>query len=399
MMDEITPGGSVSPDATKQPISHTTGTPDQVRLGDLTVSLSKPREVAGTSEGRCWYPDLVKFSTGELMLNHSLNADANDNLANAQAVYISTDQGKTFDFQYDVNGFHNGGGEPRISLPDGRIVGMSTFLKPDPVTQARRFVAHYWTYDQGGRRYCVEPWAVQVHSLPRDVGRYPKPSRTWWNQINWFSDIVRLDGRQFLSTLSLSYEGDNLATTVALISEDEGRNWHYLSTIAGCDAVPDAREGFDEPCLIRLADGDLMCVSRVGSGRAQHLARTYSSDNGRTWSPVDRLPAYSVAPQICRTTNGTFVLSTGRPGLFLWFSTDSRARNWQAIDVMRYHNEVLDQASQMSAEQTTAYTAMIIVSENRVLLAYDRTPFCWDPVPADSGERSQIYLLDFCVHR
>ena len=63
------------------------------------------------------------------MLNHSVNGDSNDNAANAQAVYLSTNGGRTFDFAYDVNGFHNAGGEPPVSLPDGRIVGTSTFLE------------------------------------------------------------------------------------------------------------------------------------------------------------------------------------------------------------------------------------------------------------------------------
>src|SRR5437762_2505621 len=125
----------------------------EVELNGLRLSVTKPREIARTPEfigGRCWYPDLLKFSTGELMLNYSLNGDSNENPFNAQAVHISTDHGRTWDFTYDVNGFHNAGGEPRISLPDGRIVGASTFLKPDPTQPGRRFFAHRWIYDRGG---------------------------------------------------------------------------------------------------------------------------------------------------------------------------------------------------------------------------------------------------------
>ena len=125
---------------------------ETIALNGLRGELSRPRVVAETAHGHCWYPDLLQFSTGELMLNHSLNGDANDNLSNAQAVYLSTDGGQSFGFAYDVNGFHNGGGEPRIALLDGRIVGTSTFLKPSPQGDARRFVAHRWTYDRGGRR-------------------------------------------------------------------------------------------------------------------------------------------------------------------------------------------------------------------------------------------------------
>jgi len=83
------------------------------------------------------------------MLNHSLNADRNDNLHDSQAVYISTDEGRSFDMTYDVNGFHNSGGEPRVSLSDGRIVGPSGFFKLDQQKSPQRFRTHYWSYSQG----------------------------------------------------------------------------------------------------------------------------------------------------------------------------------------------------------------------------------------------------------
>ena len=86
----------------------------------LRVTLQKPRVVAERSQGRCWYPDLLKFSTGELMLNHSLNADRNDNPQDTQAVYLSTDEGHSFDMTYDVDGLHNSGGEARICTDDGQ---------------------------------------------------------------------------------------------------------------------------------------------------------------------------------------------------------------------------------------------------------------------------------------
>ena len=91
---------------------------------------------------------------------------------------------------------------------DGRIVGASTFLKPDPPRQWRRFVAHRWTYDKGGRRYAVEPWGAAVEGLPRAVEPYPKPSRTWWARINWFGDVVDLGGGGWVSTISLRHPGD-----------------------------------------------------------------------------------------------------------------------------------------------------------------------------------------------
>ncbi len=372
-----------------------------VGLKGVRLLPGRPRVVAETTFGRCWYPDLLKFSTGALMLNHSLNADKTDNLHNSQAVYISTDEGRTFHFSYDVNGFHNGCGEPRVSFPDGKLVGVSTFLKPDAPGQWRRFAAHFWTYDKGGSRYAIEPWGATVEDLPRDVEPWSKthPTRTWWARINWFSDILILEDGSYIATLSLRYDGDAQHGTVALVSEDGGHHWRYLSLIAGSGAVPDAKEGFDEPCLIRLTSGELMCVSRVGSGKDQKLARTYSSDGGKTWAKLDRLPAYSVAPQICGLESGVLALVTGRPGLFLWLSTDPRGEEWQSFDLMAHHNSMVESQFRMDAKQTSAYIAILEVSPNRVFIVYDRSPFGWDVVPGDSGERSRIYLLEVAVER
>ena len=86
------------------------------------------------------------------------------------------------------------------------------------------------------------------------------------------------------------------------------------------------------------ADGELMAVFRVGNGRDWNLRRAYSKDGGTTWSQADVIPAYSVAPSMVRTRGGTIVLSTGRPGISLWFSTDGRGRRWQEVDVVKHHN-------------------------------------------------------------
>ena len=102
-----------------QPCNAAAPPPAETKLDGVSVA-ARARAVVEMSAGNCWFPDLLRFSTGELMLTHSLNGDSNENQHNSQALHLSTDGGKTFDFGYDVNGFHNGGGEPRIALPDGR---------------------------------------------------------------------------------------------------------------------------------------------------------------------------------------------------------------------------------------------------------------------------------------
>ena len=175
---------------------------------------------------------------------------------------------------------------------------------------------------------------------------------------------------------------------------------------------PGRRQRPDESSFLQLEDGDLMCVMRVGGGKDQLLARTYSSDGGKTWSVPDRLPAYSVAPCLRLIENGTLAISTGRPGIYLWLSTDSRGETWQEIDVVAHHNAMMtdpkhtimpersgDREKRHSYDQTTAYTVMVEIAPNRLLLVYDRIPFGWKGVPTDSEERNRIYVLPIEVER
>ncbi|MFN8494343.1 MAG: sialidase family protein [Caldilineaceae bacterium] len=69
-------------------------------------------------------------------------------------------------------------------------------------------------------------------------------------------------------------------------SEDGGRTWRYLSTVAGHEAMPTTEprgHGPGEPSLVQLRTGELMCVMRMGGGEAFHLRRSYSRMAG-AWS-------------------------------------------------------------------------------------------------------------------
>jgi len=103
--------------------------------------------------------------------------------------------------------------------------------------------------------------------------------------MSGFGDILALDEGTWLGTLSLTYMGEKRASIVTTISHNEGRCWQYLSTIVVPDDAPTGMEGFGESCLVRLADGDVMCIMRVGQHYKQPdqwLRRAYSSDGGRS---------------------------------------------------------------------------------------------------------------------
>ena len=381
----------------------------ELELGGLRFTAGTPRIVA-EGLGFCWYPSIRQFSTGELIVSYSKNPDSGENLTNVNGISLSKDDGATWTRHADVSGLN---GRLNISLPDGSLAGPNQPYKPDPLGQWRSFVGNYGRIGKGAQQYTVELWGSRIEGLPRDVQARTVQSPTRWAEISPFGDIIELEPGRYLSTTYMTFAGDSRYSTVVMVSEDEGRNWHYLSTVCGPEAGADSWEGFCESSLVRLQDGDLMCVGRMGGGRDQLLARSYSSDEGKTWSPIDRLPAWGVLPDLKRLSNGALVISTGRPGLFIWFSTDPRGEHWQPFDIMAHHNAEMDGAHQISpgkyglepvtrdqyytvhhnfdqSDQTTSYTSMLEVEPGRLLVVYDRMPYGWMPVPTDAEVRSRI---------
>ncbi len=383
----------------------------EFRLDGLRVRLGTPRQVRELA-GYQWFPALARFPNGDLMATAILTADTHDNLVNAYWVTRSSDGGATWSRFYEVAGW-GGGPIPRIPQADGSLAGPDFYLYPDPPGQARSFAGHFERFENGGARFVREPFGVRVDGLPQDVKRQGTEARGgkhWPMAFIFFGTYVEVDGG-ILTTTHLQFAGEDRYTQVALLSADNGRTWRYLATVAPSSTAPDAREGPNESCVVRLADGDLMCVMRVGQlvegypevGYAS-MARSFSHDEGRTWSPVDRLPIRGVAPSVRHLSTGPIVVSTGRPGLDLWFSNDPRGERWQTIDLLEHHNATMGDPHQIrkgrggshatQAYQTTSYTECVEVAPGRLLLTYDRVPFGWNPVPLDSEERNRVYVID-----
>ena len=392
----------------------------QVSLPGLKVNLGDPTLVA-EAVGHCWFPGMGQFPTGEVIVSVSIVADAHGLQIRAQRIYVSEDDGQTWEYRYTVSEAPAGVKIPRPD--DGDMLMVPGRMDPDPPGQWRSFAGPYARYQEGGRRIVIENKGARMEGLPRDIkATDPKsvPAGTVNQGAHSFGGrncgALEVDG-QLLVTNYLEFDGDDLYSTVLLGSSDEGRTWRYISTVAGPEAVPphpsmapgvvtqSTPHGPCEPSMVQLETGELMCVMRVGSGPDWNLARTYSDDGGRTWSECDYLPAWSVEPSLRRLSNGTLALSTGRPGIYLWLSKDPRGESWEQIDIIERHNASAPPEQQIRAEksgsqkerhataQTTAYTELVEIAPNKLLLVYDRTPFAWNPVPLDSEERSRVYVM------
>lgn len=436
MLQTLTLGLTAAPLlASPQPASTRTGSglfqpseATELKLAGMRVRLGRPVQVV-ESHGYAYIPSLARFPAGELLLTYSSSPDTNLNPGYTGTFQISADGGRTWGQRYDVLPEH----QPMIYVDqlDNSLLAIPAQLYPTKSGDRRNFQATYTRFEQGGRRLILEPRGVRVVDWPWPVESWsrPVPEANWYARMAFDGSALRLDGR--LLATGYARKGDErLQRSILFASEDEGRTWTYFSTIADPSIMPNPDHRFaggpSETALIRLADGDLMAVFRIGNGKMWNLHRNYSSDGGRTWSRPEPIPAYSVEPSLLRTQNGLLALSTGRPGLQFWLSADGRGRDWQLIDIVEHHNRwVADDTYRIfpytfenpRGMNTWSYTELLEVEPNRLLLAYDRIPpnpqivaygadsrlsaierLKWTP-QIDSPERFRIFLLPIEVER
>ncbi len=137
--------------------------------------------------------------------------------------------------------------------------------------------------------------------------------------------IIEMPSGSWLMTMCGNFAEDNLPPqdsdaegettfmqrTFVVQSNDQGRTWHYLSSVAVPKSGDPVGEGFVEPTMTLLDDGRLLCVMR--SGHHYPLYASWSSDGGQTWT----FPMYTgldrgCDPCLIKLADGRVALSWGR---------------------------------------------------------------------------------------
>ena len=166
-------------------------------------------------------------------------------------------------------------------------------------------------------------------------------------------------------------------------SVDEGQSWDYLSTVASGPVIGD--DGFCEPALIALRNGNLLCFMRTGGGNPQHPGPMYlacSDDAGLSWSTPIPIADRGVWPNACELENGVIAVTYGRPGNWLTFSTDGGA-SWQGHLCF-------------SCDPGSHYNNIAVVGKEEFLVTYYREVFTW---PGQKPVSTEIIGTRFAVRR
>ena len=165
-----------------------------------------------------------------------------------------------------------------------------------------------------------------------------------------------------------------------LRSDDFGHSWDYVSSVYYDPACnhPDAYsvEGFNETTLEILDNGDFIMIMRSGSlhplrqgGRPfPKMFVVRSTDQGKTWSSPEVFFDYGIHPHSIRTKDGTILLISGRPGVYLRACDDPEGRVWGEITELVHVPE--EDVLTKYFEYTCSNADICITDEGRIFAAY-----------------------------
>jgi hypothetical protein len=170
--------------------------------------------------------------------------------------------------------------------------------------------------------------------------------------------LVRMPNGDLIGT-GYGYSDDQPAAyhCYCIISHDQGRTWKYHSTIAGGKSP--GREGFCEPVMLLLKNGNLLCHIRTGGPMMQ----VRSKDGGRTWSEPKQIADFGVDPDLIQLSNGAVVTSYGRPGVWLKVDLDGTGEEW-------------DKTVEVYSGPGCSYTSLVELDPGLVALFYTESSFC-----------------------
>jgi sialidase-1 len=107
-------------------------------------------------------------------------------------------------------------------------------------------------------------------------------------------------------------EGEGESTRSALMrSDDGGDNWEYFSTLA---YDPASIIDYEEPGLVRLKDGRLVCFLRTHvnpSGDARNMVMVVSEDDGFSWTPPKWTNIWGYPPELIPLVDGRYLMIYG----------------------------------------------------------------------------------------
>lgn len=133
-----------------------------------------------------------------------------------------------------------------------------------------------------------------------------------------------------------------------IFSEDNGKTWSEPHMVD-----PDNDDN-DEPDIVRLPNGDLLCIMRTNV-TGHTMWKSISHDGGKTWSKSEPIGFFGNCPYLLLTSDNILLLAHRHPGTSLHYSLDF-GKTWS-------DNVLIDSVG-------GAYPSMVEMPDGRILIVY-----------------------------
>jgi len=320
--------------------------------------FGEPVNVAVAPEPVGWgfyqFPTITRWDDGRLFVTFSVSQDSIKCYGSETAGMVSHDNGKTWlppTGKQGISGLVLPNGD-RIVITTPKAVPIADLKLPKPVGSASD------TYNSKA------PLLYRLQDLPEDLqtvrmNRMAKGSSEWSPEQAKLIDpqalrysLIGLFPILFWGDVRVAPDGSLLAGiypgymtredgtadpkdhTFFYRSTDNGHTWVIQGRILyqpdlKADAKGNERMGYTEPAFEILSDGSLFCVMRTSDGAGiGPMYASRSTDLGKTWSKPRAFTQNGVLPRLLRLDNGVLVLTSGRHGVQVRFSTDGKGESW-----------------------------------------------------------------------
>lgn len=351
----------------------------------VNVTISDPILISEADKAYGWgpycFPTVTRWTDGRLAVGWHMAEDATSGYGKAGGLAVSVDEGKSW------APYAGKRGASGLLLPNGDRISIMTpkpwksaeLTLPKPVP-GRDNAYRLSELPEVVRKVYFTRWAKGATESVTESAELddPKAIRTrqgdlfaviWWGDVRLVKDGSLLAGIYPGYMLKDDGTMDPKGHVFFYRSTDNGRSWKIQGRVLykpdpKADPMANERSGFTEPAFEVMADGSLLCVMRTtdwdGVGP---MYASRSTDLGKTWTEPEAFTPNGVLPKLLPLDNGVLVLSSGRPGVQIRFSTDGHGRQWtEPFDLVPV-------TGGMSAD-SCGYTELLPTGPDRFLIVY-----------------------------
>lgn len=258
------------------------------------------------------FPDVARTSNGDLVVVFR-EGKAHVEPTGRVVLIRSTDEGRTWDVSTKVtvcDDALNAQNAAIACLSDGSLI--VNICKQECLNPWLEAQGRNWAESQGiiSMKF-LESWHIKGKGIW--VSKSFDNGYTWKENEQAAFDrggvrdaILELPNETLLMTLYASHQ-EKRAQSCVLKSRDKGESWGEISVIAydSCGKI-----NFEEPALVYLPTGKIICMMRVGLAEG-YLYQSDSLDDGNSWSPPSKTDIWGYPAHLLRLKSGKILCTYG----------------------------------------------------------------------------------------